>query len=120
MVGSTTGKPAGVKMVTRFAYAAGGTGILANLFLLAFFALQASHPEDGTSLGSANARVGSLAAVFMVPVVFSLSAWLPDRRLGRITQVLGPSTLAVITVGGPLLVLGMRAFDVRAPVAVAA
>jgi hypothetical protein len=41
MVGSTTGKPAIIKMVTRFAYAAGGTGVLANLFLIAFYALQA-------------------------------------------------------------------------------
>ena len=98
----------------------GGKGILANLFLIAFFALQASHPEDGTSLGSANDLVGSLAAVFMVPVVLGLSAWLPDRRLGRITQVPGLSALAVITVCGPLLVLGMLAFDVQAPVAVAA
>jgi hypothetical protein len=51
MVGSTTGKPAGIKMVNRLAYATGGTGILANLFLIAFYALRASHPEDGTSLG---------------------------------------------------------------------
>jgi hypothetical protein len=120
MVGSTTGKPAGIKMVTRFAYATGGTGILANLFLIAFYALQASHPEDGTSLGSANDLVGSLGAAFMVSVVLGLSAWLPDRRLSRITLVLGLSALAVLTVGGPLLVLGMLAFDIQAPVAVAA
>jgi len=120
MVGSTTGKLAGIKMVTRFAYAAGGTGILANLFLIAFYALQASHPEEGTSLGSANDLVGSLGAAFMAPVVLGLSAWLPDRRLRRITLVLGLSALAVLTVGGPLLFLGMLAFDVQAPVALAA
>ncbi len=120
MVGSTTGKLAGIKMVTRFAYAAGGTGILANLFLIAFYALQASHPEEGTSLGSANDLVGSLGAAFMAPVVLGLSAWLPDRRLSRITLVLGLSALAVLTVGGPLLFLGMLAFDVQAPVALAA
>ena len=119
MVGSTTGKPAGVKMVTRFAYAAGVTGILAILFLIAFYALQGSHPEEGTSLGSANDLVGSLGAAFMAPVVLGLSAWLPDRRLRRITLVLGLSALAVLTVGGPLLFLGMLAFDVQAPVAVA-
>ena len=40
----------GVRMAALFAYAAGTTGILANLFLIAFYALQASQPENGTSL----------------------------------------------------------------------
>jgi hypothetical protein len=44
----------------RYAYAAGATGILANLLLIGFYSLQASHPEDGTSLGTANDLVGSL------------------------------------------------------------
>ncbi len=109
-----------VKRAAHFAYAAGGTGILANLLLIAFYALQASHPEDGTSLGSANDLVGSLASAFMIPVALALSAWLPDRRLTWITQVVGVATMAVLTVGGPLLVLGVLAFNVQAPIAVAA
>jgi MFS family permease len=119
MVGSKSGKP-GVRMAAGFAYAAGATGILANFFLIAFFALQAGNPESGTSLGSANDLVGSLGTALMVPVALVLSAWLPDRRLGRIAQVLGLSAMAVLTVGGPLFALGVLAFEVQAPVAVAA
>lgn len=119
MVGSKSGKP-GVRMAAGFAYAAGATGILANFFLIAFFALQAGNPEGGTSLGSANDLVGSLGTALIVPVALALSAWLPDRRLGRIAQVLDLSAMAVLTVGGSLLVLGVLAFEVQAPVAVAA
>jgi hypothetical protein len=43
----TTPDKSSVKRASRFAYAAGAIGILANLFLIAFYALQASHPEDG-------------------------------------------------------------------------
>ncbi len=60
-----------------FAYAAGATGILANLLLIGFYALQASHPEDGTSLGTANDLVGSLGTAFMIPVALSLMACCP-------------------------------------------
>ena len=56
----------------------------------------------------------------MIPVALALSAWLPDRGLSRITQVLGLSAMAVLTVGGPLLVLGVLAFKVQAPIMVAA
>jgi hypothetical protein len=119
MIRSTAGKSS-VKWVALFAYAAGATGILANLFLIAFYALQVSHPEDGTSLGSANDLVGSLGSAFMIPVALALSAWLPDGRLSRITRVLGVSAITVLTVGGPLLVFGVLAFDVQAPIMVAA
>jgi hypothetical protein len=67
MVTNTPGKM-GVRMTAPFAYAAGATGILANLSLFAFFGLQASRPENGISLGSINDMVGSLATAFMIPV----------------------------------------------------
>ena len=104
------------RRAARFAYAAGATGILANLFLIGFFALQASHPEDGTSLGTANDLVGSLGTAFMIPVALALSARLPDRRSACITRAVGLSAMAVLTVGGPLLVLGVLAFNVQAPI----
>ena len=44
-----TADESSVKRAALFAYAAGATGILANPLLIAFYALQASHPEDGTS-----------------------------------------------------------------------
>lgn len=108
------------KRAALFAYAAGATSILANLFLIAFYALQASHPEDGTSLGSANDLMGALGTALMIPVALALSVWLPDRRLTRMTQVVGLSAMVVLTMGGPLLVSEVLAFNVQAPIAVAA
>ncbi len=103
-----------------FAYAAGAAGILANLFLIGFFALQASHPEDGTSLGTANDLVGSLATAFMIPVALALSAWLLGRRSVRLAQVVGVSAMAVLAVSGPLLVFEVQRFNVQTPIAMAA
>ncbi len=119
MAGGTAVKP-GVWMASRCAYAAGVTGTLANLLLVALFTFQYSGLGGGASFGPANDLVGSLASALMVPVVLALSAWLPDRRLGWISRLLGLSALAVLTVGGPLLVLGVLAFDVQAPIAIAA
>jgi hypothetical protein len=109
-----------VKMAAQFAYAAGATGILANLFLIAFFALQATHPDDGFSLGSANDIVGSLATAFLIPVALFLGGRLPQRRAARLTQAAGLTAMALLSVGGPLLVLGVLAFEVATPIAMAA
>lgn len=108
------------KAVVGFAYAAGATSILANVLLFAFFAVRASHPEVGASLGPANALVGSLGPAFMVAGVLLVSAWLAERRLCLIARVLGLSALAVLTVCGSLLVLEVPAFEVQALIAVAA
>jgi hypothetical protein len=66
-----------------FAYAAGATGILANLFLIALYvllALQAGRPEAQTPLGpafdlagSASDLVGSLSTAFVIPVALALA-----------------------------------------------
>jgi len=109
-----------VKMTARFAYAAGTTGILANLFLIAFFAVLASHPDDGNAFGTANDIVGSLATAFMIPVALFLGGRLPQRRAARFTQVAGLTAMALLTIGGPLLVLGVLAFEVATPIAMAA
>jgi hypothetical protein len=102
------------------AYAAGATGILANLLLIAFFALQASHSDDGFSLGTANDVVGSLATAFMIPVALALGGRLPQRRAARLTQAAGLTAMALLTVGGPLLVLGVLTFEVETPIAIVA
>ncbi len=93
MIESTAGKSS-VKRAALFAYAAGVTGILANLFLIAFFALQAGRPVYGFSFGTANDIVGSLGTAFMIPVALALGAWLPDRRSGWITEVQAPIAIA--------------------------
>ena len=119
MVETMASKP-GVRMAALFAYAAGATGILANLFLIAFYALQASQPENGTWLGSANDLVGSVSTALMIPVALALSTLLPDRRRAWTSLVVGLSAMAVLVVGGPLLVFGVLAFEVQAPIAVGA
>jgi hypothetical protein len=129
MVTNTAGKPS-VGTAARFAYAAGATGILANLFLIALYVvigLQAGGPEAETSLGpagdlsgSASDLLGSLSAAFMIPVALALGGRLPQRRGARLAQAAGLAAMALLTVGGPLLVLGVLSFEVETPIAMAA
>jgi hypothetical protein len=113
-----------------FAYAAGVTGILANLLLIALYVLlglQAGRPEAQTPLGSAGDLAGSagdlagsLSTALMIPVALALAGRLPQRRSARLTQAAGLTAMALLTVGGPLLVLGVLAFEVETPIAMAA
>ena len=128
MVGSTAGR-SNVRLTSRFAYAAGTTGILANLFLIALYVqlgLQAGGEGQtllgpaGELAGPANDLVGSLATAFMIPVALALGRRLPKRRSARITQAAGIAAMALLTVGGPLLVLGVLEFEVQTPIAVVA
>ena len=129
MIRDTAGK-SNVKMASRFAYAAGITGILANLFLIALYiqlGLQAGGPEGkaplglaGELVGQANDLVGSLATGFMIPVALALGGRLPRRWAARITQAAGLTAMALLTAGGPLLVLEVLAFAVQTPIAVVA
>ena len=130
MVTNTASKPS-VGTASRFAYAAGFTGILANLFLIAMYivlGLQAGGSEaQTTSLGpasdlsgSASDLVGSLSVACMIPVALALGGRLPQRRAARFTQASGLAAMVLLTVGGPLLVLGVLAFEVETPIAMAA
>ena len=117
-------------MAARFAYAAGAAGILANLFLVVLYVrlgLQAWRPGMQTLLGPvgelsgpADDLVGSLAMAFMIPVALFLAGRLPRRRAAPFTQAAGLTAMAVRTVGGPLLVLGVLPFEVETPIAIAA
>ena len=116
--------------VSRFAYAAGITGILANLSLIVMyvlFGLQAGNLEDGTSpgsafhfTGSANDLLGSLSTALMFPVALFLGEHLPRRRAARFVQASGLAAMALFSVGGPLLVLGVLAFEVETTIVMAA
>src|SRR5215208_2364449 len=118
------------RMAARFAYAAGATGILANLCLVALYVLlglQGGSPEGGTLLGSAfhvagsaSDLVGSLATAFMIPAALFLGGRLPRRWAVRLTQAAGLTAMALLSIGGPLLVLGALAFDVQTPIAIGA
>jgi hypothetical protein len=129
MFGNKAVKP-GANAVSRFAYAAGITGILANLSLIAMYILlgvQAGDPEGYTLLGSAfhvtgsaSDLLGSLSTALMIPVALFLGRRLPRRRAARLVQVAGLAAMALLSVGGPLLVLGVLAFEVETTIAVAA
>ena len=119
-----------VRRIAYFAYAAGATGILANLFLIALYVqlgLQAGRPEAQSPLGPvgdlagpASDLIGSLSTTLMIPVALYLGGRLPRRRAARLTQAAGLVAMVLLTIGGPLLVLGVLAFDVETPVSVAA
>jgi hypothetical protein len=130
MIRSQPGKSSVKWWAARFAYAAGGAGILANLFLIVMYVLlglQAGRPEPQTLLGSAfhvagsaSDLLGSLATAFMIPVALFLGGCLPRRRAVRFTQASGLTAMALLTVGGPLLVLGVLTFEVETPIAIVA
>jgi len=120
MIRSTAGPPSNNRAAV-FAYVAGATGILANAFLIAFYALLATHLQIvDTILGSASDLVGSLATAFMIPVALALGWRLPRRRLARLMQASGLTAMALLSVSGPLLVLGVVPFNVDTPVSVVA
>jgi hypothetical protein len=120
----------GVNAVSRFAYAAGITGILANVSLIAMYVLlglQAGNPKSYTLLGSAfhltgsaNDLLGSLLTALMIPVALFLGKRLPRRRAVRFVQAAGLAAMALLSLGGPLLVLGVLSFGVATTIAVAA
>lgn len=120
----------GSKMAARFAHAAGAAGVLANLFLISMYVdlgLRAGYTEAqapfspaGELAGPASDLVGSLATACMIPVALALAGRLPYRRAVHLTQAAGLLSLVVLTVGGPLLVLGVLAFEVETPIAMAA
>jgi len=128
MIGTAAGE-SNVKLTSRFAYAAGATGILANLFLIALY-VQLGFQDGGEGLtllgpagelaGPANDVVGSLATALMIPVALALGRHLPKRRAARISQAAGITAMALLTIGGPLLVLGVLSFEIQTPIAVAA
>jgi len=134
---TNTRMPAGraVRMLSArrtayFAYAAGATGVLADLFLIALYVqlgLQTGSPEAQTPLGligdlagAASDLLGSLATAFMIPVALFLLGRLPGRRAVRLTQAAGLTAMALLTAGGSLLVFRVLAFDVQTPIAMAA
>jgi hypothetical protein len=117
-------------LAARLAYAAGVTGIFANLSLIVMYVLlglQDGSPEAQTLVGSAFHVAGSasdllssLATAFMIPVALFLGGNLPRRRAARFIQAAGFTAMTLLTIGGPLLVLGVLAFDVQTPIAIAA
>lgn len=129
MIGNTAVKPR-VRMMALFAYAAGASGILGNLFLIALYVLlglQGGSPVGGSMLGSAfhvsgtaSDLLGSLSAVFMIPVALLLGGRLPLRRAARLTQAAGLAAMTLMSISGPLLVLGVLAFEIETPITIAA
>src|SRR6476661_1443326 len=97
----------------RFALAAGAVGMLANLLLIGFYALELGRePIAGVSLGSLNDLTGAVGTALMIPVALAFGpAWL---------RALGITAMTVGTVGGLLLVFDVLTFEQQLPIVLAA
>jgi hypothetical protein len=97
----------------RFAFAAGAVGMLANLLLIGFYALELGRgPVWGVSLGTMNDLTGALSTALMIPVAYAFGpAW---------SRALGVTAMVVATVGGLLLVFGVLTFEQQLPIVLAA
>ena len=98
----------------RFALAAGAVGVLANLLLIGFYALELGRePVGGVSLGWLNdLDRARWAPRLMIPVALAFGpAWL---------RALGITAMTVATVGGLLLVFGVLTFEQQLPIVLAA
>ncbi|MGI5237925.1 hypothetical protein [Dactylosporangium sp. CA-139066] len=113
-------KPWGAGRDALLAYAAGAVGATANLALIAFYALQANHPERGDSLGVANDLIGAFGSALLIPVTLGLRRHLPRRRTVNLTQAIGVTAGAVLTLTSLLLVFGAVPFTVATPISLIA
>ena len=96
-----------------FALAAGAVGMLANLLLIGFYALELGRePITGVSLGWLNDLTGAAGTALMIPVALAFGP-APLRALGL-------TAMTVATVGGLLLVFGVLTFEQQLPVVLAA
>lgn len=103
-----------------FAYAAGTVSAIANVALIAFYALQANHPERGDALGVANDLIGAAGSALLIPVTLGLYRHLPRRLAVNATQGMGISADAVLTITGLLLVFDVLPFTVATPISLIA
>jgi hypothetical protein len=97
----------------RSASAAGAVGVLANLLLIGFYALELGRePVWAVSLGTLNDLIGALSTALMIPVAYAFGpTW---------SRALGITAMAVATVGGLLLVFGALTFEQQLPIVLAA
>ena len=116
----------GVRMAFSCAYTAGLTGILAKLCLITMFVLLGGGLEDGTLLGSAfhaagsaSDLLGSLSTALTTPVAIFWGRRLPQRRTARFVQAAGLASMVLLSVGGPLRVLGVLTFEIETTLAIA-
>ena len=93
--------------------AAGSVGMLANLLLIGFYALELGRePIAGASLGRLNDLTGAAGTALMIPVALEFGpAWL---------RALGITAMTVGTVGGLLLVFDVLTFEQQLPIVLAA
>jgi hypothetical protein len=97
----------------RYAVAAGAVGVLANLLLLGFYALELGRtPPLPVSLGWLNDLTGAVSTALMIPVACAFG---PAR-----VRALGITAMTVATLGGLLLVFGVLTFEQQLPFVLAA
>jgi hypothetical protein len=103
-----------------FARAAGIGGIAANGLLAGFFASRGADFPRGEVLGPANDIVGSLTCALMIPAAVAVRPRLPDGWTVDVAQTAVLAALGVLTVNGPLLVLGVVPFETSTAISIGA
>lgn len=103
---------------SRWAYAAGVLGTVANLLLIGFYALQLGRPATGFSLGTANDVVGMFASACMIPVAVELWRLLRGVRGAAVVQAAGIAAMAVLVLTTVPLLLRVLTFEEQAPWAI--
>jgi hypothetical protein len=98
---------------SRWATAAGVTGLAANALLVAFYALEVGRvPPLPVSLGTLNDVVGAAGTAMMIPVAMAVG--------GRRVRALGVTATVVLTSAGVLLVIGVLPFSTQLPITLTA
>lgn len=93
------------------ALVSGVVGLLAGLFLLGFFTLDAHGVRlAGLSLGSVNDVLGAVQFAALVPVAWALARRLPATRTVRVATVVAVVAMVAFVVLSVLLLTGVVSF----------
>lgn len=99
----------------RTALACGIVGLLANVLLVGFFALDypASGEESGSWLGFANDVVGTIEFALFLPVIIAVARLLPTSRGTTVMTGIGLVATAGLVLVSIALVIGAMSFEVQ-------
>lgn len=106
-----------------FARAAGVTGVVANLLLVAMFAsfrVTGVQENSWSWTGPANDLVGAVSNALMIPAGWYLARGLPARAGVRTAHRAGVAAMVVLAASGAALVLGLVPFEASTAVTIAA
>jgi hypothetical protein len=110
-----------VRVVERWGLLAGVTGTVANVLLIALYALAVPGLESYEWTGPANDVIGGIVSTgALIPVAFALRDVVGDGTLMRRMTIAGVLAMTMIVVVSLLLVVKAIPFAIQGPVAGAA